>query len=76
VVVKINVDTARGQLSILVTDDGAGLRADMATAKGNGIKNMHARATRLGGSVLLADAVGHHGTQLHLTLPCPDMRVS
>jgi signal transduction histidine kinase len=76
VVVKINVDTARGRLNVLITDDGDGLRADMSSVKGNGIKNMHARATRLGGSVLLADAVGHHGTMLHLTLPCPDMRVS
>lgn len=74
--VTINVDSADARLEITVTDDGTGLRADMANAKGYGVKNMRARAARLGGALTLADATTYAGTSLHISVPCPDMRVS
>lgn len=74
--VSINVDSANARLEITVTDDGTGLRADMANAKGCGVKNMRARAARLGGALTLADATKHAGTSLHMSVPCPDMRAS
>ena len=74
IIVKSNA--ADAQLVIVVTDDGTGLRADVTAAKGNGIRNMHARAARLGGSVSLSGATGHAGTRLELSLPCSVMPVS
>jgi two-component system, NarL family, sensor histidine kinase UhpB len=76
VTLSIGVDNASARLIIAVTDDGIGLRVDVADSRGNGIKNMRIRAARLGGSLSLLEIAGGSGAVLRLSLPCPDERVS
>ena len=48
---------AGGQLGLLVADDGRGFDpAAPAQGSGNGLRNMHARATALGGRLALTSA--------------------
>ena len=58
--------TAGPRISLRVTDNGAGLPANLV--RGNGIGNLTARAERLGGSFELAPAAGH-GTVATWSVP-------
>lgn len=64
--VDVNVDTAAGTVTLVVTDDGVGLGPD--DTPGHGTVNMAARAQRLGGESRL-ERLGHRGARLTWTVP-------
>jgi two-component system, NarL family, sensor histidine kinase UhpB len=76
VTVSIDSKIAAGRFLVLVTDDGAGLSGDLTKVKGNGVRNMKARAQRLGGSLVLSHTASQPGTTVQLSVPCRDMRLS
>jgi signal transduction histidine kinase len=70
VTVRTSTATDAGGISVIVDviDDGAGIRADIAS--GRGLGNMRRRAHELGGSVELAAT--ENGSRLRLMLPIVD----
>lgn len=65
------VGYAPAQLSVLVTDDGAGVPADGDTATGNGIAGMRHRAATFGGTVEAGPREGG-GFEVHARIPLPE----
>lgn len=69
--VSVTVAVMAGQIVLEVVDDGDGLDPQAATRGGNGLGNMHERATDLGGTCeLRAGATG--GTVLDWRIPVAD----
>jgi signal transduction histidine kinase len=67
---RVSID-ARGvgaNLSITVTDDGAGLPDSLAGSTGLGLRSMRYRAERIGGSIQI-ETCAPHGTQIRLLCP-------
>ncbi|HVW31751.1 MAG TPA: ATP-binding protein [Acidimicrobiia bacterium] len=72
-VVRIAVDHAGGQLTVVVEDDGAGFepeRRALTPGSGMGLLCMEERARLLDGSVVVDSAPGR-GTAVRLALPVP-----
>ncbi|WP_038158781.1 two-component regulator propeller domain-containing protein [Verrucomicrobium sp. BvORR106] len=69
---EIRIQAALGgqSLSLAITDDGRGMSDQPSSAPGNGLKNMTARATALGGTLEVASGT-EGGTSIHLELPWP-----
>jgi len=65
--VRVSVQVARGRLTLTVEDDGRGFVAS-ETGDGNGLRSMHARAARLGGTLTVAPVPGR-GTRISLLIP-------
>jgi signal transduction histidine kinase len=64
---RVHLDTGEGQLTIEVTDDGRGHKAD-PTSAGSGITGLSDRVTALGGTLELNSTIGT-GTTLRAILP-------
>lgn len=76
VIILFQVDSMNSRLLITFSDDGLGLSTDVSSTTGTGIKNIAARAARLGGSVTMSNGSQFSGTVLHVSLDCPCKRVS
>jgi len=73
--VSLSVDTNKDRLAVVVEDDGTGFDAEAlasrrAADRGLGLATMEERARMLGGSLLIASAMGK-GTRLTLRVPVP-----
>jgi signal transduction histidine kinase len=72
--VRIAITRTREQLAVEIHDDGRGFLprdtpgSPPAERQGNGLRNMEARATQLGGTLQIKSKPGR-GTSLRLTLP-------
>jgi len=72
-VISVLVEKARGQLSVIVEDNGVGFDADgvmrdSPTEKKLGLYGMHERASQLGGSLLIESEPGR-GTAVYVRIP-------
>ncbi|MDM0076863.1 7TM diverse intracellular signaling domain-containing protein [Variovorax sp. J2P1-59] len=67
--VDIRIDARQGQLALSIRDNGQGFAPDAASrsSAGMGLKNMHARAARLGGTLDIRS--GTSGTTMELRCP-------
>jgi ligand-binding sensor domain-containing protein/signal transduction histidine kinase len=68
-VVNISIVLTHKWLEMTVTDDGKGFD-ETAVRPGNGLANLRARATNLGGKIEITSKIGA-GTTLRCTLPIP-----
>ena len=71
--ISVLVEKARGQLSVIVEDNGVGFDADgvmrdSPTEKKLGLYGMHERASQLGGSLLIESEPGR-GTAVYVRIP-------
>ncbi len=65
--VEVELIYADGHLTLRVTDDGVGIPGEATL--GNGLKNMAARATKLGGTCTARRSRQGHGTELEWVVP-------
>jgi signal transduction histidine kinase len=71
---SIQLNYHDGQLHLTVEDDGVGFNPDSPPqGSGNGLTNMHNRATALSGQLTIDTAPGQ-GTKLHLKMPLREVR--
>jgi signal transduction histidine kinase len=69
---EVELRVGNGQLSLRISDDGAGFEPSAPT-NGNGLMNMQRRAAGLGGEFALRSELGR-GTHVELSVPLPDSR--
>ncbi|HEU5078700.1 MAG TPA: two-component regulator propeller domain-containing protein [Opitutaceae bacterium] len=68
---QITVSYTDGMFDLRIEDNGAGFSIDgAASAAGNGLRNIRARATEIGAKIDIRSAPGS-GTRLILNVPCP-----
>jgi signal transduction histidine kinase len=67
--VEVDLSLVDGQLELRVSDDGTGL-PEIGRAEGNGLRNLRARAERLGGEMILEPGASG-GTTLVWRVPLP-----
>jgi signal transduction histidine kinase len=70
--VKVSLRVTGGEICLQIDDNGIGFDV-AASRKGNGLKNMQARALDLGGSLNILSEPGR-GTQIRLSFPLPSSR--
>ena len=66
--VRLIVSIDRGELKVVVEDDGAGFPPDPVRAGSNGLRNMRERMAALGGGIDF-ETSGNHGARVELRLP-------
>jgi signal transduction histidine kinase len=66
--VRLRIRLEAGQVVLLITDNGRGLRASAPTAEMDGVANMRARLAKLGGRCEIACEAGQ-GTAVQFILP-------
>lgn len=64
----VSLKLAEGVVRMIVEDDGMGFDTSAATAEGHGLKNIRARAERLGAACEFLSAAGH-GTRVTIDIP-------
>jgi signal transduction histidine kinase len=64
---RVVLSHSEARAVLQITDDGVGLDAD--AQRGQGLDNMHSRAARLGGELLLGPGAEAHGTTVTLAIP-------
>lgn len=65
--VKINISKLENAITVLIEDDGAGFNAEKITSS-SGLKNMNARAEKMGGHLSISSAK-QKGSIVKLTIP-------
>jgi signal transduction histidine kinase len=56
--VSVNLVVSKDQVSLSIKDDGIGFEDHRTTTKGNGLKNMNARAGKIGGKLSISSEQG------------------
>lgn len=66
--IRLALEVAENQISIVVADDGKGFLLDQATGVGNGLENMQKRLSAIGGGVTFSTLPGK-GTSVRFHVP-------
>lgn len=70
--VRVDLGAARGQIAVVVEDDGQGIvRLSGRSHGGNGIDNMKTRARLISARLLIGSGAGGRGTRVAISLPAP-----
>ena len=65
---KVSLTLHDGHVRLVVEDDGIGIQRSTVSHRGHGLKNMEARALKLGGNLEIVSEPGH-GTRIVCDLP-------